>query len=320
VHNAFTWEVTRNAYFNWLAARGYAITVYQPNYLDTCGDHTSNPECHTYRLTSLRALERMTAPAVKKTALVAGMYLDRSTLYKASKDRYQRLRRRIQPKIALPPWNWDRSRVNAISTMIAIEEVESDLARARRGDFVFAHLLAPHYPYIYDANCSMRPPSEWLDRTDPDDAPRGTANGAEGRRIRYGRYVEQLTCVQQKLQHLLDAIPAALRHDAVIIIQGDHGSRIAMRDPVTPGESRLSTADYIDSYAAHFAVRAPRLPAGYERRMAPLPCILKTLVESDFTSLERLDACSANPTVFISGMGREIPRPMPEFGEEAKIR
>jgi hypothetical protein len=295
-----TWAVTSNPYFNRLAQLGYAIRVYQSDYLDLCADGTSAPRCQTYAATSLRPLATVALPASQKAVVVAGMYLNQANLYLVSRDAYNRARRQVASMVTLPPWNWERDRTGPLSAVSVMEDVGSDLATAQRGDFIMAHVMMPHYPYIYTGNCELRAPREWLERMDRD-APPGVVNTPDSRATRYARYFEQATCVQKKLDGLMNAIPPALRQDAIVIIHGDHGSRIPLVEPELPGGSTsLSASDYADSYSTLFAVRSPHIMAGYDRRLAPITCLLRTLVESEFRSFSALDACAATPTVFVT--------------------
>src|SRR6185503_14536075 len=64
------------------------------------------------------------------------------------------------------------------------------LARTPEPLFVFAHIVIPHEPYLYDADCHHISPY-WPQR----------GGGAEDRRIR-AAYVAQLTCVNRKIERL----------------------------------------------------------------------------------------------------------------------
>ena len=307
------WDLTENAYFARLTDAGYAIRVYQPDYLNFCANPAPTTSCYTYAATSLAALAPVSLRAVQKAPIIASMYLDRSNTYAFVRQLYNSSRTPLGARgLRLPPWNWERNRLSPVSSMAALQRVAQDLSRAQRGEAVFAHLLLPHYPYVYDRNCGVRPPREWLERKDRADAPAGSVNSAAGRELRYRQYAEQVECVQRQLDQLIRVIPATLQRDAIVIVQGDHGSRIVRAEP--KGNTPLSRADYTDSFSTLFAVKSPWLPAGYDRRMAPLTCLMRVLGQSDFHSVDGLDACSGNPRVFVSDE-RRVPRPLPPFGE-----
>jgi hypothetical protein len=304
---AFDWMLTRNAYFDGLARQGYAIRVLETDFMDFCGNSTARAACTSYRVKSLDALDGLDAPAREKVRVVAGMYLERSYLYSKVREHYIELRRHGAGW--LPEWGWERTRVGPVSSMAAFDEVIARMAKARRGEMMFAHLLLPHYPYVYDANCHTRPPSEWLDRTDVEG--KSVANNTrESRARRYESYFGQVACVEKKIDEMIAAIPAPLQHDAIIVVHGDHGSRITLADPQPAKPDALSPSDYLDAYSTLFAVRAPQLQVGYDRQLTPITCLMRTLATSHFQSVAELGACSGSPIVFFDA---HVTKPMQGF-------
>jgi hypothetical protein len=195
--------------------------------------------------------------------------------------------------------------------MQTLDMMTTDLARSRRGDLFFAHLLLPHFPYAYDANCRARAPSEWRLRGEKRGAEEeGRSNTPESRAERYALYFQQVTCARRMIDQLLAAVPADLRQDAILIVQGDHGSRIAGNDPVTANERTFSHADYADFYSTLFAVRAPRLAAGYEVEPLSIVCLLRSLVDSGFSATDGAAACSSERVVFFKDQTRHV---LPNF-------
>jgi hypothetical protein len=77
--------------------------------------------------------------------------------------------------------------------------------------FVLAHLLLPHEPYIYHADCTHRDPY-W---------PLGTGRRGDGEATR--GYLDQISCTNRKVEALVDSILTRSRHPPVILIQADHG-------------------------------------------------------------------------------------------------
>jgi hypothetical protein len=310
-----TYRLTQNAYFERLAGLGYAIQVHEPDFLYLCPQGLPST-CRTYATRSLALLDNLDVPLRTKLAVVAGTFFGQSEAYTRTKTKYRSIRRRLAGKVPLPAWNWERGTPGTAGSMPMFDVVAKDLANAQRGTFVFAHILMPHYPYIFDGECRQRPPRDWLERTDADraDVPRGITNVAEGRAERYALYFAQVECTKRKIDELLDSIPAPLRRDAILIVQGDHGSRITMVDPTTVANTDLSVSDYADAFSTMFAVRAPSIEAGSDDRMAPITCLLRTLVESHFQSVAGVEACSSPRIVYFSTGGKApVSRPLPDF-------
>jgi hypothetical protein len=72
-----------------------------------------------------------------------------------------------------------------------------------RPTFVFAHLLLPHTPYVFDAQCHPR-----------------TAPDARNLRL----YVDQLKCTNRLVLNLVTALVRRRGPPPVILLQGDHGT------------------------------------------------------------------------------------------------
>jgi hypothetical protein len=311
--DAGTYRLTRNAYFTRLGQAGYSIRVHQPDHLNVCADGVAVSACRTYHPAALRTLDALPTSAIQKLTVVSGTFLARSEAVGRFKQLYRGTRRRLAYwNLHLLPWDWDRSMVAPVAAMVALREVAADLARAERGEFVYAHLLLPHYPYVYDEACRPRPPSEWLMRIDPNhsDEVEGTTNTREGRAVRYDLYFQQMHCVHQKLDELLAAIPPSLRRDAIVIVQGDHGARIGLVKPTSDPRRPLTDADYADHFSTLFAVRSPQIDAGYDPREASVTCLLKSLVASTFKSVDGADVCSASRVVFFED---QTPHLLPRF-------
>ena len=115
-----------------------------------------------------------------------------------------------------------------ITGPLALEGFWPDGVAARvlseaRPTLFLAHLLAPHAPYLYRRDGSIRPIEEWGEdradrRVDPE----------QYRRL-YCRYCEQSEYVAAGLERLLARLEAAgSLQNMTVIIHGDHGPRILL--------------------------------------------------------------------------------------------
>jgi hypothetical protein len=298
-----TYRLTRNAYFERFEQKGYAIRVYRSGHVDVCADRVAPNACRSYNETSLAVLHDLPLSAVEKLSILTGNFLGLSDAVVRLHVEYRRSRQRLlKAGVHLPAWNRDRNIVAPVATMGVLDTIAADVARAQSGELIFAHLLLPHFPYVYDSACHPRPPSEWRHRRDRDnvDTEAGDSNGRAGRAHRYSLYLQQMRCAHRKMDQLISAIPPSLKNDAVVIIQSDHGSRIGIVEPNTRRESLFSATDYADFFSTLFAVRSAGLGAGYDLRRASITCLLRTLAESNFTSLATLNACSSPNVVFFN--------------------
>jgi len=83
-------------------------------------------------------------------------------------------------------------------------------------NFVFAHIVAPHPPFVFDqTGAPVQPDRPYFT---------GDADGYRGNTAEYLRqYVDELTFINTLLQQTLDAILAASETPPIILIQADHG-------------------------------------------------------------------------------------------------
>lgn len=186
-----------------------------------------------------------------------------------------------------------KDRLHAAGSMVVLDRlINEEIPRLQRGQYLFAHVLLPHYPYIFDQTCALRPVADWRNRAV---AP-GETDTMSTRAERYRLYIEQMACARHKLDQLLAAIArnAALA-DATIVIHGDHGSRIAIESWKTAGAGYDESAYLRDWHAAHFVVRLPGV-AG--TRIAPalaIHDIFAALVSAQFADVNLKSMRSGRP-------------------------
>jgi hypothetical protein len=75
--------------------------------------------------------------------------------------------------------------------------------------FAFAHILSPHWPYVFNADCGVAAESQ-----------------ASARRGRQQAYTEQLQCLNRLLLHTVSTILQRSSVPPVILLQGDHGTNL----------------------------------------------------------------------------------------------
>jgi hypothetical protein len=125
-----------------------------------------------------------------------------------------------------------------------------DLSGGDTPIFALAHLVLPHEPYLYQADCSHRDPY-WpvgTGRLGDDEANRG--------------YLDQIRCANQKLAALVDSILARSRRPPVILLQADHGHG---RTGNPPPFDRLSTYQLRERMSVFAAYFLPGMPRGVVR-------------------------------------------------------
>jgi len=265
-----------NSYFDHLLDLGYALHIYQSSYLDFCvTPDVPVTSCSTYKSNSIAAIASVDMQTSQKSRFILNSYLDSSAFLRNLRRAYHRAGKRLS--IALPAWPANNSHTGPLAVMRTIAELEAALRKLRPGEVHFAHLLLPHYPYNLDANCTLRPlVSTWLNRT-PFEVVENIdeQNNSVSRQERYLQYLAQTTCAQAMLEELIAAIRASGQwHRSIIIIHGDHGSRIVRREPLARNLAVLVEDDFRDAYAAFFAVKNGRSIGRLNTSVLPLQAAL----------------------------------------------
>lgn len=161
-----------------------------------------------------------------------------------------------------------------------------DQLRATEPDqplFVYAHLLTPHYPYRWGPGCEPR--STWIE---------GTTLSGEERAAAYGNEVE---CVDREAIRAFDRIIAD-DPDAVIIVQGDHGSSLSF-NWTTPFDE-WSGRSFSERFGALNAMRLPSACADRSIEGEPLVNTFRIVL----ACLAGTEPDLLDTRVFYSGYGR----------------
>jgi hypothetical protein len=145
----------------------------------------------------------------------------------------------------------------------------NDIASLPHGTALFAHLIIPHHPYVAHADCSIRPASGdflWYNNNRFLPSAEGPTNTIASRQERHKLYFEQLGCLYLRLDELFDRMRAArIYDDSIIILHGDHGSRIGINEPTSKNQHTLTKQDLVDGFSTLFAMKLPGRPGGYDK-------------------------------------------------------
>jgi hypothetical protein len=264
-----------NPYFDMLQSMGFSIDVAQSDWINYCA-HPAVVACAT------RAAGRLISvgdklPVPDKAAILVYRFAALSTFARNGLNVYDLLAwtgRRFGYDLPLVQL-LKRTNTSTLNGMATLEEVIGAARSLSPGKAIFAHVLLPHFPYVYDSACGTRRVSDWLGRASL--APRHT---------RYAAYFEQVTCATRKVEELLAAVassPAAGK--TVFIIHGDHGSRIMHTEPTVENDGRFSSRDLVDGHATFFVVSAPGIEPGYDTARYPLRLLLDALARSEFRAV-----------------------------------
>lgn len=286
-----------NEYFQLLKTAGYRINVFQSEYIDYCSALVDL--CTIYNSTYYGNIADTSLGATDKAILI-GRKMVPGMVISAGTRAYMRLHDAgYRLPVPVPNTNLNPTAINAWA---AFRRLEKELSDVQPGHLYFAHILLPHMPYALRPDCTLAPIAQWRERV-------RTQPLAE----REDAYAKQLICTTRQIGAVLKAVdntPAG--RNAIVIIHGDHGSRISDFEPLAENIARIDDDDLVAGYSTLFAVRAPGIQPGYDPRHYRLVDLLHELATSGFRNTGSHP--SADPVVVLVDK-KMIPRrrvPLPK--------
>jgi hypothetical protein len=265
-------RVGKTRYFSGLASEGYGLHITEPEFADYCSDirfatctRYYSPSLGFVDATPLDTLDRALLIGVKLASLSASA-VGLGNVYDAF----------VAAPYGLPGAQFvNRSKSSSIGAMAAFDTFADSLRQVAPGNAYFAHLLFPHYPYVTDEECRILPQERWDHRR---------SRSPQSRREE--AYHRQLRCTMRKVDKLLTALASApAGRSAVVVIHGDHGSRISSRDPLAADIGKFTDRDLVAGFSTLFAVRLPSRDGRVVAAPAPAPALLQSLAAGGFRSI-----------------------------------
>ncbi|MCK9996298.1 MAG: hypothetical protein KAH56_08475 [Candidatus Krumholzibacteria bacterium] len=306
-----------NPWFDLLHDQGYRIHVMECDYLRFFdpGETGVNPYGDT-RIAytgTLKPVETANLTLSQKIPFILSTYFTRSYFLKFVGSAYTDLSfSNLGGTMGLPRWDLHGNYPGPLATLQAMDLFTDQLCQAGPGQAFFAHILLPHSPYGLDRDCHPElQPGKWLSSGDKWLVSR--TNTPESRALRYSVYLDQMFCLQSHLDAMFQILKdKGLWERAIVIIHGDHGSRICLWPPIPSMKDKLAPSDYLDCFSTLFAVKGPDIEKGYHRQLLPLDHLFGRLFRDglppDDPELEN------NPWVYLQDMKiRMEKQPMPKF-------
>ncbi len=215
------YSVADNAMVRRLAANGFSTTIIESDYIGLCSDNPT-VNCHTYSSRANAAiLEEMDLSLWDRLDLMfvnlhEGYAWRGQELfaYRSVVDAVTRLRGYAEPVT--------RGQVTMTMTgMKILDDLAVTAPNLEPGEALIAHVIAPHYPYVFDRECNFLNLDDWRNPVRYELEP----NAARS----YVAFWEQSICVHNKIEAILAAVED--RDDIVILIHGDHGARVLSKRP-----------------------------------------------------------------------------------------
>ena len=250
--------VKENAVFTSMETLGYRLNVYQTGHLDMCQSNLGNLDrCWQYDHPNVNSVVHSEKVGFRLYALVM-VLLDQSKLLSEILTGQQGLA------------------VLGITTHDprVFDILEKDVRHKGVGNYFYAHVLLPHGPYAYQADCSVSYEAPYslrlaYQRGEPVQPPLVYE-------IRNGMYFSQIECALRSLQSLIASLKENVDYErSIIILHGDHGSIITKNRPSFRNVEKMNKEDYRASFSTLFAVKYPGSKFSVDERALSLSYLLE---------------------------------------------
>jgi hypothetical protein len=294
-------RLLENQYFEGLAQAGYRLNVWWGHHIDYCShSQVLIDNCLQIPSHGLKITQSLDLNMLERVQLVFSNYINLSNIYGGARNYYETFRNEILPYgVSLPSATWDRHKVTTLPYLFSLEALWQSILELPEGNVAFAHLLLPHSPYVTNADCTIRTSLQEWKYNVLSSTRGGVPNTKDSRETHYREYFKQVQCVYLKLDELFKRMEfAGLFENSVIIIHGDHGSRIMKTEPTIENEQTLSKQDIVDGYSTLFAVKFPKQVGYYDTQTFPIEFLLQEKVVKPLLGEKEIAPPSA-PFVFL---------------------
>jgi hypothetical protein len=260
-------------YFIDLDRKGYRTSALAPSFVDLCANQPLT-RCRNYNRNDLASMLGSELSVLDRARLIGFTMLQLSqqiAMRAGQADlklaRSPNTRRRLI----------HRSKLYSLTGFQQLDAFSRDIATLDFGEARFVHLLLPHDPHMMDARCKVVAERDWIDEHGP--LPIAARDAA---------YARQVRCMTHggltRLMAALEKTEAG--RAAVVVIQGDHGSRTVNHLPTagsSPHRERIMTV----THSALFAIRVPGQAAAKVEGRFALGDLLGGFAATGFTAAPR---------------------------------
>jgi hypothetical protein len=154
-----------------------------------------------------------------------------------------------------------------VASFLQFSQIIEDIKNNPTGHVFFAHLLLPHFPYIYDQTCSVKDHVvDWLGKK-----PIGAQVGEEEESAEFSKHLDQVECLYMKLQLFVNELKSQGLYDRLVfIVHGDHGARIARESERNSQDPQTQLDNIVKNHSTIFAKKMESTSVGYDAQLVQL--------------------------------------------------
>ena len=312
-------RLKNNAYFQKMEDRGYRTNIYNSDYLSYC--RQSSDICQQYLIDGLNEETLSAIPIIERSNILRTRFFMHKFFFRIAQITYSSIAQLNRHYVS----NTGYHPIGAMSAFSMLDKIADDVKASPGGNLFFAHLLYAHHPHIWDSSCTLKEVKDW---TIPSDFRTGAekqswTTGQEMYETLQTNYYEQLGCALKMTDIFFDKLRANNSFDnSIIIIHGDHGSRISrVRSIQHPGYPKMDAADLRNNYSTLYAIKRPGQTGSYNKSVRSIASLL-----ADFAGIKSDEALKSDGIIYVGSAegdrrtGRstnwqKMKIPMPASGE-----
>lgn len=277
------YSLLKNRVFDLLEQKGYKFRLYHTAYFNICSDRPDEHIEYCLEDDSARigVLSKTPIAVTTKLKLIIATWFSTVKMFKTNRsvfDHYTRiwLGSGVHDAIIDQFKGFTTVQTGPIGSMRLLDQLEKDIVRSPGGTVFFAHLLLPHFPYLYDSKCGViKNPETWQNSLYFH-----VGKSVKGEKLYleiYERYYDQVACIYTRFDRLFAVLQEKnILENAIVIIHGDHGSRNVVLAPTAARAHEENWPRYAaDSFSTLFAIKAPGVEPGVTNVKKPLDILLK---------------------------------------------
>jgi hypothetical protein len=254
----------RTPYLERLRELGYGIRVYQSTFLDFCSAaDVPTTDCDV-----------QSSNSIGNIGLVGGSWIIRG-LWAARY--FLSTRSHVYAKLTPETTAWRRAR--ATGGNAEIQRLASVLAAGRATSTAYlVHVLLPHRPIHLDAECRvLSDGSKHVEYAYPKQF------SDSQWRVAVLAYGDQVRCAHRLLGQVIEAVDNTVgRDNSIVIVHGDHGSRMHPRRVADEELQAYSLTDLNSIFSTLLAIRRPHFAAAVHQDPIPVQDAVWKLARSGF--------------------------------------
>jgi len=234
-----------NKIFDYLKQEDYKISTYQTRGINLCQQDNVFRCVNKHNFPA--NLDKLNLSKIEKAGILAAQWLESTGWFEQSRDwLYDHIKPVYNPD-SLPLLGISYKNLYVLNAMETIDILAENLAKDRGNNAYFVYMDLPADMYVYDDQCRLKHPDEWVAKKDLSSADN------RNQKLQHDAYLKQSMCLYGKLEQFMQSLKKSGQLEkTTIIIQGLSG----MDDNSRKDKQNLAE-DFMNAKMTTMAIKNP---------------------------------------------------------------